>query len=190
MKEIFESGWKLDGAPGICGGGSLEVNAVRASNAIINIIEGLKKTHLYKGTVYPLKVNDAGCGDLEWARFIYAYLHNAIDYKGYDLIPRENRFNFKVEGLDITKDRMRDCDVIISRLVFIHLSNENINNALHMFKRTGAKFLIATDFPEADNDNRHKRGASKKGIKHSLADEPFNLPCIRRVKEVSLFLLQ
>jgi hypothetical protein len=54
---------------------------------------------------------------------------------------------------DITVDPLPRCDAILCRDCLVHLSFANISRALDNFRRTGARWLITTTFP----DWRHNR---------------------------------
>ena len=131
----FEEGWQRNGGSH-CGTGS---DVPRAQNAMKWIPMVAEK--------FDLKViNDAGGGDLNWIQ----HIDWDVDFQGYDIVPRHK----DVIKLDITKDLMRPCDLIICRQVFIHLSRENIKDALDLFRQSG-KYLISTNYhtPNKTNDD-------------------------------------
>lgn len=124
-----------------------------------------------------LVVNEAGCGDLYWMRHHYAFFEFYVDYHGYDLHLRDIHQACKalsVTKADITQDIMRDCDVILSRLVFIHLPNDHIAQALEKFKATGARYLITNRYRIQNNEGRHT-APSYVANPYRLDFEPFNL---------------
>lgn len=163
QKEKFEAGWSQ--GPGSCGGGSQEQYSVPDTNEAIMFIEE------WRGKP---KVNEAGCGDMEWLRFTYGYWRAAVDYVGYDITPRAGRPELKFGGvLDITAEVMRPCDIVLCRTVFIHLPNESIAAALSMFRQAGAKYVITDKFA-GHNENRHTK-PSYVGLGFNLSVEPFNL---------------
>lgn len=174
QKEDFKAGWSQ--GPGICGAGSKEEYSLPDSNEAIELIEHLRylRNNFKEWGAKP-KINEAGCGDMEWLRYTYGYWINAVDYHGYDIADRDGQlFNLiKFKQLDITTEQMRPANLILSRLVFIHLPNERIQAALDAFRKTGAKYLIA-DFFLGGNDKRHKE-PSYVGIPFNLAAAPFNL---------------
>jgi hypothetical protein len=97
---------------------------------------------------------DAPCGDAGWI--------NAADLRvrliGVDIVPSLiERLQAcvaagEIEGeyhlADITRDSLPRCDAILCRDCLVHLSFANIERTVANFRASGAKWLIATDFPE------------------------------------------
>jgi len=99
---------------------------------------------------------DAPCGDMHWMR----HLDYEFDlFIGVDIVPgviarlREefasDTFQFQVG--DVCKDILPSADAIFCRDCLVHLPFDNIRNAVRMFKRSGATFLITTTYPERQN---------------------------------------
>jgi hypothetical protein len=114
-------------------------------------------------------VNDAGCGDFFWMSQVDL---SGVDYVGYDLIyhPQWELYPRIFVTLDITQDKMRDCDLIICRDVLIHLPPDMAAEAVDLFRQTG-KYLLAPSYTEGDNsgtidDINHKT---------NMEIHPFNL---------------
>lgn len=177
QKETFKNGWAQ--GPGICGAGSKEEYALPDSNEAIELLEHIRylRNNFAEWGAKP-KVNEAGCGDMEWLRYTYGYWANAVDYVGHDIADRNGDL-FTIlhfRQCDISTEPMRPANVILSRLVFIHLPNERIAAALDIFRATGAKYLIA-DYFTGSNEQRHKE-PSFVGIPFNLSAAPFNLSVI------------
>jgi hypothetical protein len=97
---------------------------------------------------------DAPCGDAGWI--------NAADLRvpliGVDIVPSliENLQARVAAGeikgeyhlADITRDPVPRCDAILCRDCLVHLSFANIERAVANFRASGAKWLIATTFPD------------------------------------------
>jgi hypothetical protein len=97
---------------------------------------------------------DAPCGDAGWI--------NAADLRvrliGVDIVPSLiERLQAcvaagEIEGeyhlADITRDSLPRCDAILCRDCLVHLSFANIERTVANFRASGAKWLIATNFPE------------------------------------------
>ena len=97
---------------------------------------------------------DAPCGDAGWI--------NAADLRvrliGVDIVPSLiERLQAcvaagEIEGeyhlADITRDSLPRCDAILCRDCLVHLSFSNIERTVANFRASGAKWLIATNFPE------------------------------------------
>jgi hypothetical protein len=96
---------------------------------------------------------DAPCGDAGWI----SRADLGVRIVGVDIVPA------LIEGLkaradageirgeyhlaDITRDSLPECDAILCRDALVHLCFANIERALTNFRRSGAKWLIATTFP-------------------------------------------
>jgi hypothetical protein len=97
---------------------------------------------------------DAPCGDAGWI--------NTADLRvpliGVDIVPslianlQARVAAGEIEGeyhlADITRDPLPRCDAILCRDCLVHLSFANIERAIANFRASGAKWLIATNFPE------------------------------------------
>jgi hypothetical protein len=132
MYERMEKGWRggiTDGT--LCGNSSTMQNTKAVRWWLPDIVEryGIKS------------VCDAGAGDLHWIKHITW----SVPYRGFDLIPRHS----DVKKLDITVDRLPDCDLILCRAVLNHLDEARIQMALRLFAESG-KYLAATQFSVID----------------------------------------
>lgn len=184
LHDNFAGGWS-DG-PGVCGISSEDQYINADANDIITMLSHLEPLFEDK-----LLVNEAGCGDLFWLRNHHAFFETYVDYHGYELQKREiheNCLNLAWTRLDICNQVMRSCDVVLSRLVFIHLSNKMILQALNLFRETGAKYLIASHYNTRHNENRHI-SPSYVGLGYNLSEAPFDLKLIRAVGQTATFEL-
>ena len=93
-------------------------------------------------------VCDAGAGDMAWI----AHVKWDVAYAPFDLIPR----SAFVAALDITRDRLPPCDLILCRMVLNHLDRERIVMALALFKQAG-RYLAATQFRAEDCIDRARQ---------------------------------
>jgi hypothetical protein len=97
---------------------------------------------------------DAPCGDAGW--ITAAGLHARII--GADIVPslierlQARAASGEIKGeyhlADITRDSLPRSDAILCRDCLVHLSFANIERAVANFRASGAKWLIATTFPE------------------------------------------
>ncbi len=85
-------------------------------------------------------VCEAGAGDMYWSGTAFS----GVDYRPFDLVPRHDT----VGKLDITKDRLPACDLIVCRQVLIHLDPPRIRQALELFRQAGA-WLLASQYDNA-----------------------------------------
>lgn len=95
---------------------------------------------------------DIPCGDFNWMREVDL---KGIDYCGADIVEDlivlnrkkyEKKKHVRFEVLDIIKDKLPKCDLIISRDCFVHLSNREIHLAIENVKASGSKYLLTTTF--------------------------------------------
>ena len=158
LNSVFEQGW--EGQDTTCGWGSQLEHTENIRYALPDFVRNLDiKT-----------INDAGCGDFWWMRKVT--LGN-IDYMGYDIYDRRKGHNFPFTQLDIVKQNMRTCDLILCRDVFIHLPNDMVIEALARFSSVG-RYLLSTTFNNVSNENRMEL-PQLKHCKINLRTKPFNL---------------
>ncbi len=126
---------------------------------------------------------DAGCGDLVWL----ADITNDLElYLGFDMVPaliernrvlyghRKNHF-FNVA--DMSCDPLPRGDALLCRNLLTHLSNSQANDTLRQFKKSEARYLLATTFP--DKENRDIEAGQWRPV--NLTAPPFSLPPPRRL---------
>ena len=101
---------------------------------------------------------DAGCGDRNWIKTVDL----GCDYQGFDL--------HHDEVLDISKEQLPQCDLILCRHVLIHMEVPMIQRCLALFAKS-SPLLLATNFPkEWDHTTT---GLENRKI--NLTQAPFNL---------------
>jgi hypothetical protein len=74
--------------------------------------------------------------------------------------------------MDIVKEYMRPCDLIICRDVFIHLPNDMIIEALGRFRHTG-KYLLSTTYDGITDNGGRMKEPRLKHSKLNLCSHPF-----------------
>lgn len=152
MHERMAKGWRgglTDGT--VCGNGSTMQNTRNAREWLPRICAALDiKT-----------VCDAGAGDLHWIKRV----DWQVDYRAFDLIPRLP----EITQIDITRDVLPPCDLILCRMVLNHLDEPRICMALENFRESG-KYLAATHFA---GDELPKR--SPQFTRLDLRHAPYNL---------------
>lgn len=136
MYERMRKGWRGGLQSGtVCGVGSTHANTENARAWLPMLVDR-----------YDIRsVNDAGAGDQTWIRKV----DWSVDYLGFDLIPR----NDDVARWDITRDILPSADAILCRHVLNHL-DDRVERTLQLFRYSGAKYLIATQFDEHEIDAR------------------------------------
>lgn len=121
-----------EGTP--CGSGSIR-NKTRAVRARIPVL--LKELGVKT-------VCEAGAGDSYWAGNAFRGVH----YRPFDLVPRHDT----VGKLDITRERLPVCDLIVCRQVLIHLDPPRVDAAVALFRQAGS-WLLASQYDNAQQFN-------------------------------------
>jgi SAM-dependent methyltransferase len=125
----------------------------------------LKKTSRIRESIpaiirkYEIKTMlDIPCGDFNWMKTVE--LGN-VKYTGLDIVPEiisknNEQFASPLRSFvvaDLVKSQLEKVDLIFCRDCFVHLSYQDIMDALQNIKRSNSKFLLTTTFTEHDNFN-------------------------------------
>ncbi|WP_155639314.1 class I SAM-dependent methyltransferase [Burkholderia territorii] len=94
---------------------------------------------------------DVPCGDFNWMRHVNL---SGIEYIGADIVEElvsRNRAEFGRPGrrflhLDLLKDPLPECDLILCRDCLFHFSHADVFLALDRFARSSARWLLTTTF--------------------------------------------
>ena len=119
-------------------------------------------------------VLDAPCGDYKWMQGAEIPPEN---YVGVDIVEemieqlKEEHPDRTWMQKDITKDELPKADLIVCRHCIVHLSFELGLQAIENFRRSGAKWLLATTFDKEKNKDIRTGGWRTL----NLSIEPFNL---------------
>lgn len=125
-------------------------------------------------------VADAGCGDLNWMQQLAPSLRF---YLGFDIVPElvaelrqkhQGRKNLFFSPADIVTDVLPECDAIVCRDCLTHLSLDAALMALQKFRRSGARYLLATTSVDSGVQNRWRPSGYWHPV--DLQAPPFNLP--------------
>jgi len=122
---------------------------------------------------------DAPCGDLNWIKKMD--LSFLTLYIGADIVRpliNHNQINYGTKNiffmhLDIIHDAIPYADLILCRDCFVHLKYTDIATALKNFKKSGAKYLLTTQFFNEINKDLTHSGYWRP---INLQKPPFNLP--------------
>jgi hypothetical protein len=95
---------------------------------------------------------DIPCGDFNWMKSIDL---DDVAYIGADIVPDLIEGNRKHENekrrflvLDLITSALPKTDLVFTRDCIVHLSTEHALQAIGNIRASGAKFLMATTFPE------------------------------------------
>ncbi|PDT91377.1 hypothetical protein CO669_05035 [Bradyrhizobium sp. Y36] len=127
---------------------------------------------------------DAPCGDAGWIGRVKLDL----DYIGVDIVPSLIAANKRrvADGeltgrfliADVTRDALPRADLILCRDCLVHLSFQNIARVISRFRDSGAQYLLATTFPEWE-DNGDCEDGDWRAL--NLTKAPFNWPAPREL---------
>lgn len=128
---------------------------------------------------------DAGCGDCRWMSELIDELINECNlelYLGVDIaegVIKANQEKYARENvvfmnLDIAEDPLLNVDVIMCRDVLAHLSYEDIHRVLRNFKKSGAKYLLASSFSAMRENSLEMISGNFRSVNLRIA--PFNFP--------------
>jgi len=138
---------------------------------------------------------DVGCGDWTWMQHVDLF---PLIYTGWDgdlvQIARNRRkfagrnlCRFECENI-LTVAKVPRYDVILCRDVLAHLPTEHIQAALAKFKASGSRYLLASTYPNADNqfDYQPEHYAWLGYCEHpvDLQEQPYALAEIDCIEEV------
>lgn len=126
---------------------------------------------------------DIPCGDFHWMSTVP---REGIGYVGADIVKElidRNCREFAREGisfqrLDLLSDRLPAVDLVMCRDCLVHLSLEQIGQALQNLRRSGSRYLLTTHFPATEHNAEIEMGDWRP---LNLERAPFNLPRPLRV---------
>ncbi|MBX2972968.1 MAG: class I SAM-dependent methyltransferase [Flavobacteriales bacterium] len=130
---------------------------------------------------------DVPCGDMNWMKEVPM---DGIRYIGGDIVEKliqANRERFAARPelefrvMDLLKDPLPACDLVLVRDCMVHLPLADIATALHRIKASGSRYLLATTFTRHAG-NRDIRMGDWRPV--NLEAAPFNLPApLRTIDE-------
>jgi hypothetical protein len=120
---------------------------------------------------------DAPCGDFHWMQHVE--WPAGFRYIGADIVDDliiENRKKYPATEflkLDVLSDPLPAVDSWFARDLMIHFPDQAVWAALDQFRKSSARFLLATTYPNARRNNDIRFGQ----VRHlNLCAPPFNLP--------------
>lgn len=169
---IYDSNhWCPDGGESLSGPGS----SMASTSTIRSLLPAILKS------VGACSLLDAGCGDFNWMRELVDELGLEL-YFGVDIaqsVIDENQKKYGTDKIvfmnfDIAEDPLLKVDVIMCRDVLAHLSYEDINCVLRNFKKSGATYLLASNFSAIRDNNLEMVSGNFRSV--NLQRAPFNFP--------------
>jgi SAM-dependent methyltransferase len=121
---------------------------------------------------------DAPCGDFNWMKEMPL---DGIEYIGVDVVAELIGRNHRLHGrpgrrflvADLVADALPAADLILCRDGLVHLPDEDVLRALDRFRRSGARYLLATTFPGQPANSEIVAGHWRP---MNLEKAPFHLP--------------
>ena len=131
-------------------------------------------------------VLDAGCGDFNWMKEVHLPVER---YIGVDIVPEiveQNRRHHAsatraFAQLDVVRTPLPRADAIICRDCLVHFTLAEVCAVLENFRRSGAKYLLATTFPGVGLNQEIETGGWRP---LNMEQAPFHLPpALRHIDE-------
>jgi hypothetical protein len=124
---------------------------------------------------------DAPCGDYYWLSTV-DLSRNLTWYQGFDIVPQlieQNKSRYATDKIsfqatDLIKQVPPRADLILCRHLLIHLSFEDGLRVLRNFKRSGSRYLLITNQPDAQSNEQIIFTGSYRPV--NLRLPPFNFP--------------
>jgi hypothetical protein len=112
-------------------------------------------------------ISDIPCGDFNWMPDVLASL-GEVSYAGFDIVKtivlrnKERRPDCEFRVLDITNDVPPAADLIFCKDLMNHLSDDDVRRAIINMRRSGSRFLLASNNCVDENiPLSHSRGGSR-----------------------------
>jgi hypothetical protein len=124
---------------------------------------------------------DAPCGDYYWLSTV-DLSRNLTWYQGFDIVPQlieQNKSRYATDKIsfqatDLIKQVPPRADLILCRHLLIHLSFDDGLRVLRNFKRSGSRYLMITNQPDAQSNEKIIFTGSYRPV--NLRLPPFNFP--------------
>jgi len=161
------------------GPGSLLENSGTVIRVLNILVEKIKK-NLGKDVIRFL---DSSCGDMTWMPTFLAN-RTDVEFTGYDIVQANieahrktfQHTNWKFEVHDSVVDPIPKFDLILSRHTMMHLKLKDGSAMLKNFYKSGSHFLLATNFPDVEENVELAEDRQYRYQKNNLHLPPFNLP--------------
>ena len=150
MTSVFGHIWERglwDNPESLSGAGSTLDNSLTVRRKLPDLLRKLEVRSIL----------DAACGDFNWMQHVEL---GEIRYTGADVVPgliASNQLKYGREGreflvLDVSSNELPSIDLILCRHCWIHWSFSAIKNCVANFKRSGARYLVATTSPQVEKN--------------------------------------
>jgi len=92
---------------------------------------------------------DIPCGDFEYMKYIYSTIPNYIGGDISENVIKRNRELYpgvNLQVINLQTDPLPNCDCILVRDLFVHLTYDEIKNCLRNIKKHNIKYILTTTF--------------------------------------------
>jgi len=161
--------YKINGAlwsDHTCGTGSLLENTVNVRQQLPKIIKDFSINSML----------DAPCGDFSWMSTLD--IKSIVDYTGGDIVSKmiveneHNYPNYKFIHIDVVNNTLPTVDLLFTRDLLIHLSNNDILKLIKNIANSSIKYWLVSNYKDPINEDvctGHHRPVN-------LRSKPFNFP--------------
>lgn len=117
---------------------------------------------LFKGLEIKTLI-DVPCGEIHWVKEMNPFVRKYIGVDKRDEIIEKNRENYgsmylTFEQLDCTRDLLPKSDLIFCHDAFNDCTSNEILAALLLFKKSGAKYFLATMHTDTEKNSKGGKG--------------------------------
>ena len=149
-----------------CGTGSLLKNTVNVRQQLPKIIKEFSIKSML----------DAPCGDFSWMSTLD--INTIVDYTGGDIVSKmvaenkSNNPNYNFIHIDVVNSDLPDVDLLFTRDLLIHLSNDDILKLIKNIANSNVKYWLVSNYTNTVNSDvstGHHRPVN-------LKSNPFNFP--------------
>jgi len=124
-------------------------------------------------------IDDIPCGDFNWMPDVLAGL-GAVGYIGFDIVGaalarNKDRFpHYEFRVLDITAQVPPAADLIFCKDLLNHLTDADVKRAIGNMRRSGSKFLLASNNPGFENTPLPETAGASRHL--DITAPPFDFP--------------
>jgi len=167
FKFIYESNF-WDGGASVSGEGSDDIQTLQIRKYLPILIEQYNI----------ITMLDLPCGDFNWMKDVNLKLEHYIGGDIVEDIIQQNIHKYsnskrEFKKLNIIDDELPQADLLFCRDCLVHLSYQDINKSIENIKSSGIKYLMATTFPDCEENKDITTGDWRI---LNLEKVPFNFP--------------
>lgn len=136
-----------------------------SAHPLTSKLSKMELLRLFKGLEIRTLI-DIPCGEIHWAKEMTPFVQKYIGVDKCDAVIEKNREEYgseylTFEPLDCTKDLLPKADLIFCHDAFNEYTSNEILAALLLFKKSGAKYFLATMHSNTQKNPKGIRGTYK-----------------------------